>query len=507
MLRDSTILQALFTKTTIGVLLLDHQGSILEANPMSALLFGHSREELCSKSINELLPEIVWDSYFTAPSSTAASPSIEDRLETLAWTKDGHSTPVEVNLSLITLENRQLLAVFINSISVRVKTSEALKESESRLSAVIDTAVDGIITINKRGIVESINASAAKLFGYAPEEVIGQKINMLMPMPERVEHDTYMDNYHQTGVGKIIGIGREVTGLRRDGSLFPFLLSISEVKLKDKTIYTGILHDLSNQKLAEEKLRRYMKALERSNKELQDFAYVSSHDLQEPLRKIRAFGDRLKSRTADKLEEREADYLDRMLNGAERMQRLITDLLEFSRVNTRGADFDQVDLNEVMDRVLSDLEIMIRNSGAKIEIQQLPTIEADSTQMWQLFQNLIKNAIKFSKEGEVPQIRVWSELVRRVERLKATPGDEQVFIFVQDNGIGFDEQYTDKIFQIFQRLEGRKYEGSGIGLAVCMRIANRHGGDIEAQSQPGQGATFKVRLSIKQTKDQKTDDA
>ena len=370
-------------------------------------------------------------------------------------------------------------------------------ETASRLKAIFESAIDGIITIDERGVVESMNPAAARLFGYEPAEVVGRSINLLMPEPDRSRHDSYVQNYHRTGVGKIIGIGREVTGLRKDGTEFPFHLSISEVQLPGRKIFTGFIHDITELKMSEEKLRRYAAELERSNRELQDFAYVSSHDLQEPLRKIQAFGDRLKSKEGEKLSDQGRDYLDRMLNAASRMQNLINDLLTFSRITTKAQAFTRVRLGQVVREVLSDLEVAIEQSGARVDVEPLPDIEAEPTQLRQLFQNLIANAIKFRKADEAPRIRVYARGIQRRAHLKGTPGDEVVEIHVEDNGIGFDEKYLDRIFNVFQRLEGQKYQGSGIGLAICRKIAIRHGGDITARSRPGKGADFIVTLAVR----------
>jgi len=376
-------------------------------------------------------------------------------------------------------------------------------ESASRLKAIFENAIDGIITIDARGTIEMLNPAASRLFGYEPAELIGQNVRVLMPEPDKSSHDDYIENYHRTGIGRIIGIGREVTGLRKDGVTFPFHLSISEVFLPNRKLYTGIIRDITDQKIAEEKLRRYAAELERSNHDLQDFAYVSSHDLQEPLRKIQAFGDRLKARETERLSDQGKEYIDRMLNAAARMQNLINDLLAFSRVDTQAQPFTRVDLNHILQGVLSDLEVNIEKTNAQIEAAPLPEIEGEPTQLRQLFQNLIANAIKFRKPDEAPRIRIMSRKIQRKAHLTSTPGDELLDILVEDNGIGFEEKYLDRIFNVFQRLEGQKYEGSGIGLALCRKIAIRHGGNITARSQPGKGSVFIVTLAVKQTKDGK----
>jgi light-regulated signal transduction histidine kinase (bacteriophytochrome) len=238
------------------------------------------------------------------------------------------------------------------------------------------------------------------------------------------------------------------------------------------------------------KLRAMNEQLEVSNRELLDFAYVSSHDLQEPLRKIQAFGDRLKSTCNDGLNEKGQDYLERMLNAAGRAQVLINDLLSFSRVTTQAKPFTPVDLSEILDGVLSDLEIRIEQTGATVERDHLPTIDADAMQMRQILQNLIGNALKFRQEGIAPLVQVRSRMLTK-------HGEEYCEIRVIDNGIGFEQKYTDRIFQIFQRLHGRgTYEGTGIGLAICRKIAERHGGSLLAESEPNQGATFIFTMPI-----------
>lgn len=238
-------------------------------------------------------------------------------------------------------------------------------------------------------------------------------------------------------------------------------------------------------KQADEQLREHARKLEESNQELQDFAFIASHDLQEPLRKVMAFGDRLKSVVGEGLGDKGGDYLDRIQNAALRMQRLIDDLLKLSRLTTKANPFKPVDLNKVVEGVLEDLEIRLKQSEGKVEVKNLPTVEADENQMRQLFQNLIANALKFCKEQSPPHIVI-----------DCKDGKKGSFeISFQDNGIGFDPKYADRIFKPFERLHGRsEYEGTGMGLAICYKIVGRHGGHIKALGRAGEGATFLVQL-------------
>ena len=245
-------------------------------------------------------------------------------------------------------------------------------------------------------------------------------------------------------------------------------------------------------------------SLEAANRELQNFASVASHDLQEPLRKIQAFGDRLRDRCSDGLGEQGRDYLERMRAAASRMRTLIDDLLTFSRLQTKAKPFVLVDLREIAEDVVSDLEGRIQQTSGQVIVGELPTIEADATQMRQLFQNLIGNGLKFRRPDVLPVVEIMATPVERTgsdsngpgERL---PGGPAWRIIVRDNGIGFEEKYLDRIFDVFQRLHGRgEFEGTGMGLAICRRIAIRHGGQITAESEPGKGATFIVTLPAQQ---------
>lgn len=253
--------------------------------------------------------------------------------------------------------------------------------------------------------------------------------------------------------------------------------------------------------LLEEETRQRQE-LARSNAELQQFAYVASHDLQEPLRKIQAFGNRLKNKHNEELTAQGRDYLERMQNAAERMQFLINDLLTLSQVVSKEQPFAPVSLDQVAREVLSDLELYIQQTRGRVFVGELATIDSDPVQMRQLLQNLISNGLKFHRFQEPPVVKIYSNLIISQERqLEKSAFPDFCQIIVEDNGIGFDERYLDRIFNVFQRLHNRsEYEGTGMGLAICRKIVERHGGSITAKTTPGLGATFIVTLPIKQPK-------
>ncbi|MEM6252818.1 MAG: PAS domain S-box protein [Cyanobacteria bacterium P01_D01_bin.156] len=402
------------------------------------------------------------------------------------------------NYTDMDVETVQLIA---NLVWRTVQHYRALQTSRL-LAAVVQSTEDAIITKDLSGVVTSWNAGAEKLLGYSALEAIGQPVTMLSPMDHVAEAS---QSFEQLKQGK--GIEQFETARRhKNGKLLDVSLTISPLRDRSGQIIgdSTIMRDISARKVAEQKLKTEIIArqqviktlqhtterLEESNQELQDFAYVASHDLQEPLRKVQAFGDRLSHTCQDGLSERGQDYLARMLNAAVRAQTLINDLLSFSRVTTQAKPFTPTDLAQVMAGVLSDLEVRIEQTRATVDVDPLPTIDADRTQMQQVFQNLLSNALKFHKPDVIPEIQV------RV--LHSLVGEKEVCeLRVIDNGIGFDVKYCDRIFQPFQRLHGRKvYEGSGIGLAICRKVIRRHGGTLRAESQPGEGSIFIATLPV-----------
>ena len=265
------------------------------------------------------------------------------------------------------------------------------------------------------------------------------------------------------------------------------------------TIIVCLAREITYQKIAEVRSERAAERLEESNRDLLEFAQVASHDLQEPLRKVTAFANRLESHLAEDLDEKGADYMRRMVGAVDRMQGLIDDLLTYARVTTRGTDMVPTSVRPIVEAVLEDLEIAIEESGATIDVGRMPKVPVDPSQIGQLFQNLIGNALKFRREGVPPEITIHATHVKATKFGGEQPKKGWYDIAVSDNGIGFDEQYANKIFAPFQRLHGRnEYEGSGVGLSVCRRIAERHQGAISASSVPGEGTTFTIRLPTEQ---------
>jgi PAS domain S-box-containing protein len=390
----------------------------------------------------------------------------------------------------------QTIAASKDVLQIHVQArSKELQKLQRQYELILNAAGEGICGVDPEGKITFVNPTAARLMGLEVEKMVGRKETELfgaLPQTDPVATEP-----------KTEGRQAEVILTRTDNSTFTAEFMRSQIVENDQLVGRVVLFkDITERKQAAQALEQKANELARSNAELEQFAFVASHDLQEPLRKIRAFGDRLKMKCAQALPVEGADYLERMQNAAARMQTLIADLLTFSRVISRVESFVPVDLAQVVQGVLGDLEVRIEKAGATVEVGELPVIDGDPTQMRQLLQNLIGNALKFQLPGVKPHVRIAARLVSSPDDYGA--GESFHELTVQDNGIGFDEKYLDKIFAVFQRLHNRQeYEGTGIGLAVCRRIVDRHGGSITARSKPGAGATFVVQLPARPLKKSK----
>lgn len=365
------------------------------------------------------------------------------------------------------------------------RLAERLRDSEELFQGWLDDAPIPCHEIDTHGIVTRVNRAECELLGFPPEQILGHHVWDFM-RPEEGEVSRQVLREFMAGTRKPEPFEREHT--RHDGTRL--VIEIHPKLIRDAAGQTigvrAFRLDVTERKRADAALKQQAEKLAQSNRELEQFAYVASHDLQEPLRKIQAFGDRLRTKCGSELTDDAQDCLKRMQNAAARMQILIQDLLALSRVSSQSQPFAPVDLADVVQLVISDLELRIEQLKARVEVGSLPTLVGDRIQLAQLLQNLIGNALKFHKPGEIPVVKVWSETQLGRSR-----------IVIEDNGIGFDEKYLDRVFQIFQRLHGRnEYDGTGIGLAICRKIVERHGGTITASSAPGQGAKFIVTLPL-----------
>ncbi len=374
--------------------------------------------------------------------------------------------------------------------------NQSLRASEEQYRTLLESLQEGVWLLDENLITVFVNDRMAAMLGYSVDEIIGQPLSHFL-------HPDELESLKTEWGRRMAGLPGQIDRrmIHKSGAVLElFILTnpIIDEQGKFHGAIAGVI-DMTERRLMlraleerEEQARRYAEELERSNRDLEQFAFTASHDLQEPLRKIKSFGERLAAGYAEQLDETGQDYLARMISAAGRMQRMISALLAFSRISTRDQQFELVDLRSVASEVVSDLELRIQQSGGSIELGEFPQIEADRTQMYQLLQNLLSNALKFCQKDSPPRVRVTA----RPAVLPA--GKEAIEIVVEDNGIGIPVTQLERIFQPFQRLHGRsEFEGSGIGLPICRKIAERHGGAIRAESEPGQGSRFIVCLPVR----------
>jgi PAS domain S-box-containing protein len=344
---------------------------------------------------------------------------------------------------------------------------------------LLESAPDAIVGIGRDGRMVLVNAQTQRLFGYSREQLIGEPVENLVPVRYRGGHGEHRAGYFIDPRTRSMGAGLDLHGLRSDGSEFPAEISLSSIETEDGLLATAAIRDITDRKNTERDLARHAAELQRSNVELSHYAYVASHDLQEPLRMVVTYTDKLGEHLEGKLEPRAQEWSNYIVEGAMRMQSLIEGLLAFSRVRPEDAEFVEIGCEVVLRRALANLQAAVQESDATITHDPLPTISADAVQLLQLFQNLIGNALKF-RGDRVPAVHLGC--VREAD---------QWHFSVRDNGIGIDAGDTERIFVLFQRLHSKDaYAGAGIGLALCKKIVEAHHGRIWVQSDRGAGTTF-----------------
>lgn len=523
--------RALLDLAPDAMIIVDAQGRITLVNAQTARLFGYSREDLLGQPIEMLLPERFRDRHEGHRSSYTADPHTRPMgsgLELFGLRKDGSEFSVEISLSPMKSEDGATLVMsIIRDISVRKRHEHFLETQFGVARALagasnIETTLPSLLQVVAEGLGwewgslwlvdeshkrlrcasiwhspaidvpelrrESLQVTYAKGSGL-PGRVWATSAPLWIPDITRETTFVRAGAVARSGFTAQIGLP-----IFLDGDILGVMeFSGRQVRNPDPDILSlldSIGHQISQfvgRRRAEEQLKQRAEELARSNADLQQFAYVASHDLQEPLRMVASYTQLLARRYRGRLDDDADEFIGYAVDGATRMQNLIQDLLAYSRVGTRGKEFGPTDCNALVDRVIADLAPSIQETSAAVTREDLPTIVADGPQLGQVFQNLIANAIKFHGP-KCPWVRV-----------AARPEGESWHFTVSDNGIGIEPQYLDRIFVIFQRLHGQgDYPGTGIGLAICKKIVERHGGRIWVESRPGHGSTFHFTMPLKQ---------
>jgi PAS domain S-box-containing protein len=501
---------ALVRSTPDGVISIDERGTIRSFNPAAEAMFGFKAAHVIGRNIKMLMPEPYHsehDGYLDRHMRTGERRIIGTNREVSGLRSDGSSFPLDLSVSAVETGAEKTFVGIVRDITERRRQEDELRtalanlnEREQRLSAVLRTAVDGIIAIDENYLVRHFNPAAERIFGYRSDEVLGKNVNMLMPEPYHTAHDGYVSAYMQTGEKKIIGVGREVQGKRKDGTVFPLDLAVSEVPLGGgERAFVGMVRDISDRKRQEEQLTStlgqlevYAADLERSNQELDDFAYIASHDLKEPLRGLHNHSRFLQEDYEELLDEDGKRRINRLIFLSQRMERLVNDLLYFSRIGRQELAVKPTDMGMLVQDVVSTLEDFLQERGAKVDISaNLPVYTCDSVRVAEAFRNLITNAVKYNDKQDK---RVEVGFLARYN--DASGRNASAVFYVRDNGKGIAPEFFSDVFRIFKRLEKRDDgdEGTGSGLTFVKKIVGRHHGDIWLTSEIGVGTTFYFTL-------------
>jgi PAS domain S-box-containing protein len=499
--------QAIVDNAVDGIITIDEQGNVKSFNPAAKSLFGYSAGEVIGQNIKMLMPEPYHsehDSYLSNYRNTGDKKMIGIGREVVARRKDGSTFPIDLGMSETQTSEGRMFTGIVRDITARRAIEEELnlalqtaKESEERLRSVLENAVDGIITINDSGLLESFNPAAEYLFGYSAGEVIGQNIKMLMAEPYHSEHDSYLSNHRNTGDKKIIGIDREVVARRKDGSTFPIDLRISETQTSEGHMSTGIVCDMTARKAIEEELNLALQAAESSSKAKASFLANMSHEIRTPMSGVISMAELLEE---SQLNDDQAKILRTIRDSGHSLLVIINDILDISKIEAGMLSLERIEMSlaDIVEGVVSALSVAAAAADIKlvtsIESELPAKVLGDPFRLRQILLNLLGNAIKFSKKG--------GEVILRAEQINVSEQDDEVEVCftVSDQGIGMSKEGQKTLFAAFTQAEvstTRKYGGTGLGLSICQRLVEMMGGSIDVKSEMGKGSTFSINLVFK----------
>jgi len=468
----------------------DLNGIILSWNKGAEKIYGYSAREMVGKPIFNLAPDSEREKTSKLLEEVKSGRKVA-HYEAQRTKKDGTKIDILVTLSPIKNFDGEIMGIsaIVRDITEGKKAERALIESEERLNATIKSSPDSIISSDLNLDIISCNQASMDMYGASSEELIGLNALELIDPKDRPT----LIEAAKIALSEERSVTLELNSVTLDGKkVFPVEISGNSIRDAEgkPTGFVAITKDITERKSAEKERETLIGELERSNQELQQFAYIASHDLQEPLRTISSFTQLLARRYKGQIDKDADEFIDFIVDGTNRMQAMIKDLLKYSRVQTRGEEFKPTDVQNALDQALFNLKVTIDENNAEITHDKLPIITADEKQLIQLFQNLIGNAIKFKKPDEPPKIHILS---------KKDEENKEYILGVSDNGIGMDQQYAGRIFELFQRLHTRdEYKGTGIGLAVAKKIVERHSGRIWVESELGAGSTFYFTIPLKE---------
>lgn len=468
-----------------GIIIIDEHGIVQSFNPAAVKMFGYDQKEVLGQNIKMLVPKehaVHHDDYLANYLKTGKSKVIGGTTEIEVTRKDGSMFLMDLLISEMEINGKRMFVGTVRDATGRKQAEKMLIDEKKHLKAVVNTVIDGILTIDEKGVIHSFNPSASRIFGYSAKEIIGEELKILMPDPNSRSNDDYIEDFlHIDEDEKVKYIGRQAEAKRKDGSFFPVEFGINEMEKDGERMFVAIIRDISERKKADESISDYINKLELSNQELDDFAYIASHDLKEPLRGMSNNVLFLQEDYEELLGDDGNQRFERVIFLCKRMENLIDNLLYFSRLGRQDLAIKDVDLNEVINDITEMSYSFIEEKNAKVIIPKpLPNIQCDATRITEVFRNLITNAIKYNDKDE------------KIIEIGAKKEDDKTIFYVKDNGVGIDKTFHEDIFRIFKRLnnESDGERGSGVGLTFVKKIIERHEGKIWLESEPGIGTSF-----------------
>jgi PAS domain S-box-containing protein len=480
---QSSILEAVLNTVIDGIITINKQGEIQTFNPSAERIFGYTPEDVIGKNVKMLMPEPYHsehDNYLHNYMSTGDKQIIGKGREVTAQRKNGDIFPMELGVNQMNIEGETMFVGTIRDISDRKYAQLALTENQAKLEAIVENTVDGLITINEKGQIEHFNKACELIFGFSSQEVIGQNVKVLMPEPYKKEHDGYLTNYHTSHVKKIIGIGREVEGQRKDGSVFPLDLSVSEVNIKGRTLYSGIVRDISERKIAE-------KALKQANSELEEFSYRTSHDLRSPLVSSLSLLNFIRDAVNQGQKESALMGIDMVEKSLTQLEMLVKDILLLTQTKNEEEALQHVDLEHTLRETCTKLSHMDNFKRLNIEfcLDYKGLVFAKKSRFVLVIENLISNAIKYQ------DINKPSSFIKISSSIK----NNQLILELEDNGLGIPQNQQEKIFEMFKRFHPKIAYGSGLGLYMIKKSIDILGGNI-LYNNTGDGSLFKLTIPM-----------
>lgn len=463
-----------------GIITIDERGTIETLNPAAARLFGYEPDEVIGKNVKMLMPEPYegeHDGYLGHYMKSGDAKVIGMGREVTGLRKDRTTFPMELAVSEMELGGRRMFTGIVRDITERRQAERALQDSEQRIRAILDTVDDGVLTIDRFGRVETLNPAAAELFGYRPDEVVGQNIKMLMADTYERQHDSYLRRYLDTGEAKVIGIGREVEGRRKDGSLFPMELAVTEMDLGGRRMFTGTIRDITERREADRKKN--------------EFVSTVSHELRTPLTSIVGSLGLVTAGAVGEIDEEARGLIEIALSNSQRLVRLINDVLDIEKIEAGSMDFklEPIALAEILERTVVENRGFGQEYGIELTFDnQAPDaiVLGDQDRLIQVYTNLISNAVKYSPQGRTVDISL-----RR--------HGAGVRVLVQDRGPGIPAEFQDRLFDKFAQADsadGRLRGGTGLGLNIAKAIVEQHGGKIGFETEIGEGTIFFTDLPL-----------